>query len=89
MKSQQVTIQNDQGFHVRPAQLFVQESNKFASHIKLTTEANNTVDGKSILGLMTLGLAQGSKVTIEAEGADEDQALAALVALVESKFGEA
>ncbi|PWK06652.1 HPr family phosphocarrier protein [Tumebacillus permanentifrigoris] len=89
MIREQVTIQNDQGFHVRPAQLFVTESNKFSSTIKLITENDNTVDGKSILGLMTLGLAQGSTVTITAEGADEEAAVRALVELVNSKFGEA
>jgi phosphocarrier protein HPr/phosphocarrier protein len=88
MTSEKVTILNEQGFHVRPAQLFVNESNKFSSTIKLTTDQDNTVDGKSILGLMTLGLVQGSTITISAEGADEEAAVRALVELVNSKFGE-
>ncbi|MFC4767972.1 HPr family phosphocarrier protein [Effusibacillus consociatus] len=88
MVSKELSIQNEQGFHVRPAQLFVQNASKFASNIQVITEKGLKVDGKSILGLMTLGLAKGSKITIEASGTDEEEALDALADLVESKFGE-
>ncbi|MGB8955542.1 MAG: HPr family phosphocarrier protein [Tumebacillaceae bacterium] len=88
MHTQQVTIQNQQGFHVRPAQLFVQTANQFQSTIKVLTPNGGHVDAKSILGLMTLGLEKGVILTIEAEGADEKEAVQALADLVDSKFGE-
>ena len=88
MVIKQVTIANKEGFHVRPAQLFVQKANEFQSTIKIKTESGE-VDGKSILGLMTLGLTEGAAMTLTAEGPDEEAAVNALAELVESKFGEA
>ena len=88
MHSQKITIQNEHGIHVRPAQLLVQTANKFASDIKLVAEDGRRVEAKSILGIMTLGLTKGAALTIEANGADEEAAVAELAALFESKFGE-
>lgn len=85
MYSKQATIKNASGFHIRPAQLFTEKATSFESTIKI----NESADGKSILGLMTLGLGQGSVITISAEGPDEEAAVEALVELVESGFGEA
>lgn len=87
MFAKQATIQNTTGFHVRPAQLFVDKAGQFQSLVKMKKD-DTEVDGKSILGLLTLGLEQGSIITISAEGADEQQAVEELVALVDSKFGE-
>lgn len=92
MLSKEVTIRNESGFHIRPAQLFTEKAAAFQSAIKIITDnaPNHTeVDGKSILGLMTLGLAKGSVITIATEGPDAQEALDALVELVESGFGEA
>ncbi|MBW5447533.1 HPr family phosphocarrier protein [Cohnella sp. CFH 77786] len=90
MVSKQATIRNAAGFHIRPAQLFTEQAGKFQSQINIAVEANGVrADGKSILGLMTLGLQQGSVITITADGPDESEALEALVSLVESGFGEA
>ncbi|HUC92273.1 MAG TPA: HPr family phosphocarrier protein [Paenibacillus sp.] len=90
MKSIQVTIRNDAGFHIRPAQLFTEKAGRFESKITLQPEGtDNVADGKSILNLMTLGLEKGSVVTLSADGPDEDQAIEELSALVESGFGEA
>lgn len=88
MLSKEVMIENAEGFHIRPAQLFVNQAGKFASNIQVINENGVKVDGKSILGLMTLGLAKGAKITIQADGADEQEAITALTGLVESKFGE-
>ena len=88
MYTKQLTIQNEQGFHVRPAQLFVDAANKFQSDIKVSNESGYEVDGKSILGLMTMGLAKGAVLNIQAEGPDEEAAVLALEELVNSKFGE-
>lgn len=87
MYAQEVAILNALGFHVRPAQLFVEKAGEFTAQITVRTESGS-VDAKSILGLMALGLEKGTKITIEANGTDEKEAVKALVELVESKFGE-
>ena len=81
-------IENKTGLHARPASMFVQEANKFQSKIKISAKGK-TVDAKSILMIMSLGLTQGTELTISAEGPDEADALAALSKLIEDKFGEA
>ncbi|WP_248929605.1 HPr family phosphocarrier protein [Paenibacillus hamazuiensis] len=92
MLTKDVTIRNESGFHIRPAQLFTEKAASFQSDVKVIVhkDADNTeVDGKSILGLMTLGLEKGSVITIATEGSDAEAALDALTSLVESGFGEA
>ncbi|WHH57706.1 HPr family phosphocarrier protein [Petroclostridium sp. X23] len=84
----EVIIQNASGFHIRPAQLFVDKAAEFKSDIFVKGEDGVPIEAKSILGLMTMGLEKGAKITIEATGEDEQEAVSALVELVESKFGE-
>ncbi len=88
MFAREVVIQNSTGFHVRPAQLFVEKAGEFSAQITVKTESGAEADSRSILGLMALGLEMGTKITIEASGADGEAAVNALAALVESKFGE-
>jgi phosphocarrier protein HPr/phosphocarrier protein len=89
MLTKEVTIRNATGFHIRPAQLFTEQAAKFQSQINiLVKEQGVKVDGKSILGLMTLGLALGNVIEISADGPDEEKALETLVQLVEGGFGE-
>ena len=85
MITKETTIRNASGFHIRPSQLFVEKAAQFKSQIIL----QQGIDGKSILGLMTLGLEKGSTLTISADGPDEKEAIEALTELVESGFGEA
>lgn len=89
MFAQTVTIQNEQGFHVRPAQLFSEKAGQFGGEVHLKTSEGSSADCKSMLELMTLGIEQGAVVTIEASGDGEQEVVEALVELVESKFGEA
>ncbi|MBP1157658.1 MULTISPECIES: HPr family phosphocarrier protein [unclassified Paenibacillus] len=90
MYTKETAIRNESGFHVRPAQLFTEQAIKFESQITIQVkEPHAETDGKSILGLMALGLEKGSMISISAEGPDEKEAVEALVALVESGFGEA
>ncbi|AJY74109.1 HPr family phosphocarrier protein [Paenibacillus beijingensis] len=90
MVTKNTVIRNESGFHIRPAQLFTEQAAKFQSAIKVTIQDPHTVvDGKSILGLMTLGLTKGKEITISAEGSDEADAIEALISLVDSGFGEA
>ncbi len=88
MYSKVMTIINEEGFHARPAQLWVQTASRYESNIIVEKEDRTETNGKSILGLMTLELKKGTKVTIKAEGPDEKEAIEALAELVESKFGE-
>lgn len=80
-------ITNQVGLHARPAALFVQEANKYTSEITVTN-AGETADGKSILDILMLGVNQGCTITISADGADAEQALAAFQALHAANFGE-
>lgn len=84
----QVEIQNQYGIHARPAALFVKTASRFNSDIYVEKDETARVSGKSIMGLMTLQASRGTMLTIVAEGDDAEEALDALVELVESKFGE-
>lgn len=82
-----VIIANKAGIHARPASILVQAATKFQSKIKLTAKGK-TVDAKSILMIMSMGLVKGTEVVLSAEGADAAEAVKTLVDLIESKFGE-
>jgi phosphocarrier protein HPr len=89
MATASVTIRNESGFHVRPAQLFSETAGTYQSTVMVHPQGTDArIDGKSILGLMTLGLAKGDVVTITTEGPDEAEALQTLSKLVEDGFGE-
>jgi phosphocarrier protein len=87
MKSCEMAIQNALGLHARAAAKFVHTAGRFAARV-LVARGGREVDGKSIMGLLLLAAAQGSAIRITADGADEDEALAALCALVERGFDE-
>jgi phosphocarrier protein len=76
-----VKIRNKQGLHARPAALFVQIANKFDSIITVK-KGNDTVNGKSIMGLLMLGAEKGSVIQIQADGKDAFQAISELEALL-------
>ncbi|MBQ76641.1 MAG: phosphocarrier protein HPr [Gammaproteobacteria bacterium] len=82
-----VTIQNKLGLHARSANLFVRTATAFASSITVINE-HATANGKSIMSMMLLQAAKGTKVELQVEGEDEQQALVALEALINNKFGE-
>ena len=76
-----VTIVHRQGLHARPAALFVQTAKQFSSRITVK-KGRKIVDGKSIMGLLTLAAGPGARIAIVADGADAPEALQRLVALV-------
>ena len=82
-----VTIVNPLGLHARAAARFVHAASGFSARIRVA-RGEREMDGKSIMGLLLLAAAQGSTITISANGADEEQALAALCALVARGFDE-
>ena len=83
----QVRIPNVLGLHARPAAEFVKLSSKYDCEV-FVAKGELEVNGKSIMGVMMLAAECGSTLRLRAEGADGQQALDALVALVESGFGE-
>jgi phosphocarrier protein len=78
-------ILNEEGMHARPAGVFVKKANEFKSSVLVKTAAASK-NGKSIMGLMSLGLKAGDSITIETTGEDAEQCLLALTTLVENKF---
>ena len=83
----EVTVPNRLGLHARAAAKFVQVASRFRSQIELYRDGNG-VDGKSILGLLTLAAAQGTSLRIVARGDDCEAAVSALCDLVTNRFGE-
>ncbi len=83
----EMKIVNQLGLHARPAALFVKTASRFESDITVEKD-DNTVSGKSIMGLMTLEAGLGSRLTVTAEGVDAEEALDQLQHLVDSKFFE-
>ena len=89
MYTRNVLIQNRTGLHARPASEFVACAKEFKSKIKIrSVDDEDFVDAKSIMLLLSIGLGQGDEIVIEAKGEDEIEAVDALVALIETKFGE-
>jgi len=87
MMEQMVTIKNRAGIHARPAALLVQTASKFKSKIFIEKE-NDRINGKSIMGIITLGAGYGTELKLIVEGEDEQDALAAMMRLFELKFEE-
>jgi phosphocarrier protein HPr len=82
-----VLIRNKRGLHARASARFVTLASTFDAVVTVAKDESSVV-GTSIMGLMMLAAAPGDTVELSAEGAQADEALAALVALVEGKFGE-
>ena len=87
MMEMRLTITNQTGLHARPAALFVQTAAKFQSNITLVKDGKS-INAKSILSLLSLGVHTGETVLVKSEGPDEKEALAALEQLVNDSFGE-
>ncbi len=88
MKLVESTIQNEVGLHARPASVFVQTANKFASDIKIrkTKENRPPVNAKSILQVLMLGVCKGDQVELTLEGVDEEVASETLKTLLDTDF---
>lgn len=80
-------IVNKKGLHARASAKIVEAAARFQSHITVSKDGQ-CVDARSIMGLMMLAASMGSEIEIEADGPDADEALRAILALVEAKFGE-
>ncbi len=87
MVEQMITIKNKLGLHARAAVKFVNLANRFSSLVRIAKDGSE-IDGKSILGILTLAATQGSRIKILVSGEDESKALKALVTLVNNRFDE-
>jgi len=87
MYTKDVEVKNQVGLHARPATFFIQKANEFKSSIWLEKEERR-VNAKSLLGVLSLGIMGGTDIRIIAGGVDEEQAVTALAALVDSGFQE-
>ncbi len=82
-----VTVENQVGLHARPATFFIQKANEFKSSIWVEKEERR-VNAKSLLGVLSLGIVGGTTIRIIADGQDEEDAVEALVRLVNSGFSD-
>ena len=87
MAEREIEITNKLGLHARASAKLTQSAGQFQSEVWLSRNGRR-VNGKSIMGVMMLAAARGTSIRLETLGADEDQAMAALVTLIEDKFGE-
>ena len=82
-----VVVPNKQGMHARPAEMFVRRAQQFKSKIEIVRD-DYRIEAKSIMNLLTLGAAQGTELTLEAEGSDAQEAVDALAEVIEKGFLE-
>ena len=87
MIEKDVVVRNRAGIHARPAALIVQTAAQFSSHIEFRNE-HESINAKSIMGIITLGAGYNSTITIVAEGEDETEAVERLARLFENRFEE-
>ena len=87
MVSNEVTVKNSVGLHARPATFFIQRANEFKSSVWVEKDERR-VNAKSLLGVLSLGIVKGTKISIIADGSDEEEAVKTLVELIESNFSE-
>jgi phosphocarrier protein HPr len=88
MQQLEVEIVNKLGLHARASAKLTQLASKYQAEVWMTRNGRR-VNAKSIMGVMMLAAAKGTTVMIETSGADEDEAMAALLELIRDKFGEA
>jgi phosphocarrier protein len=87
MKKKIIVVSNKAGLHARPAATLVQTLSKYQSDVKILKD-DFEVDAKSVMGVMALAAAYGSKLKFIADGPDEYEAIGAVENLFDSKFGE-
>lgn len=83
----ELLIVNKKGLHARASAKFVQTVDRFDAAVTVT-RCGETVGGRSIMGLLTLGAAKGTTITVTTAGDDAEESLAAIVELIENRFGE-
>lgn len=87
MISKEVKITNTIGLHARPATFFIQKANTYKSSIWVEKD-DRKVNAKSLLGVLSLGIAKGMTITLTADGPDEETAVDGLCSLIDTGFEE-
>jgi phosphotransferase system HPr (HPr) family protein len=87
MIEREILIRNKLGLHARAAVKFVNLANRYSASVQVIKD-DTEIDGKSILGILTLAAVQGSSVVLRISGKDQDESMKALTALIKDKFGE-
>ena len=87
MIQREVTITNNSGLHARPATFFIQKANTYRSGVWVVKD-DRKVSAKSLLGVLSIGIAKGMTITLLADGDDEEAALNGLIELIESGFND-
>jgi len=87
MIEKSIVIKNKLGLHARAAVKFVNTANRYGASVKIVRDETE-IDGKSILGILTLAATQESSILLRISGKDEEEAWKALAALIASRFGE-
>ncbi|WP_432403838.1 HPr family phosphocarrier protein [Wukongibacter sp. M2B1] len=85
MYKEEVVLNNETGIHARPASLLVKEAAKYESDIKIIKDGKE-YNGKSIMGIISMGAVKNTKLTIVAEGADEKELVLSIKDLIENKL---
>lgn len=87
MIEHKIVIKNKLGLHARAAVKLVNLANRFESSVRIAKDGNE-IDGKSVLGTLTLAAVKGAEITLKINGKDEQSALQALAELIDNKFYE-
>lgn len=87
MIQRDVQITNNSGLHARPATFFIQKANTYRSGIWVVKD-DRKVSAKSLLGVLSIGIAKGMTITLVADGDDEQDAIDGLVELIETGFND-
>lgn len=87
MYKEDIKLGNETGLHARPASIFVKEASKFSSDINVVKDGKE-FNGKSIMGILSMGAGKDDVLTIKAEGEDEENAVKTLVDLISNKLSE-
>ncbi len=87
MYMKEAVVNNQVGLHARPATFFIQKANEYKSSIWVEKDERR-VNAKSLLGVLSLGIVKGTAIDLIADGADEKEAVEALVELISSNFSE-
>ena len=87
MVTKETVVNNQVGLHARTATFFIQKANEFKSSVWVEKEERR-VNAKSLLGVLSLGIVKGTAITLIADGPDEEEAVNALVELINSDFSE-
>lgn len=90
MITRELTVRNPSGLHARPAAIFAETAGGFESSVTVRniTSDGSAVDAKSILMVLTLGVQQGHRIAVSAEGSDEELTISTLAELIASNLGE-